>query len=97
MISKINVAILCKWISYVFLYFESNSFVLYCLSGYKVRIRKIIVGILCKWNAYVFFYFKWNSHVLYCDAFKEIIPEICLNQFFTFSIILNRILMYRIV
>ena len=65
MILKINVEILCKWISYVFLYFESNSFVLYCLSGYKVRIRKIIVGILCKWNAYVFFYFKWNSHVLY--------------------------------
>ena len=61
-ISKIILGILCKWIPYVFFHFESNSYVLYCLSDEKVRIFKIILEIefLC------FLLFKSNSYVLYC-------------------------------
>ena len=51
--------------SYVFFYFKSYSYVLYCLSDEKVIISKIIVEILKKSNSYVFFYLKWDSYVFY--------------------------------
>ena len=65
MISKIILEILCKWVSYVFVNFESNSYVLCCLSDEKVIISKIILEILLKSNSYVFFYFKSNSYVFF--------------------------------
>ena len=37
---KNHIEIFCKWISYVFFYFRSNSDVLYCLSDEKVRTWK---------------------------------------------------------
>ena len=58
---------------YVFFYFKSNSYVLYCLSDEKVRIgKKIIVEFLCKWISNVFFYFKSNSYVLYCLSNEKV-------------------------
>ena len=65
MISKIILEILLKSNSYAFYYFESNSYVLYCLRDEKVRISKIILEILLKSNSYVFYYFKSNSYVLF--------------------------------
>ena len=66
MISKVFVEILCKWISNVFFYFESISYVLYRSSDEKVRISKIILEFFFKSNSNVFYYFKSNSYVLYC-------------------------------
>ena len=51
-----------KSMSYVFFYFQSNSYVLYCLSDEKVMISKIILEISCKWISYAFFYFDSNSY-----------------------------------
>ena len=58
--------------SFVFFYFDSKSYVLYCLSDEKVRISKIIVEILLKSNSYVFYYFKSNSYVLYCLSDEKV-------------------------
>ena len=53
MISKITVEIKLKSNSYEFFYFESNFYVLYCLSDDKVMISKITVELLCNWISYI--------------------------------------------
>ena len=71
MISKIILEILLKSNSYVFYYFEWNSYVLYCLSDGKVVISMIIFEILCKWISYVFFSFESNSYIILFKWWKS--------------------------